>query len=34
MNNIQTLARNAFGRLMLVDDAGQTHDGRQDADRP
>ena len=26
MNNIQTLARNAFGRLMLVDDAGQTHD--------
>ncbi|WP_431265099.1 DUF1854 domain-containing protein [Roseateles chitinivorans] len=26
MNNIQNLARNAFGRLSLVDDAGQTHD--------
>ncbi|WP_377157641.1 DUF1854 domain-containing protein [Roseateles sp. UC29_93] len=26
MNNIQTLARNAYGRLMLVDAAGQTHD--------
>lgn len=26
MNNIQTLARNAYGRLTLVDDAGQTHD--------
>jgi hypothetical protein len=26
MNNIQTLARDAFGRLTLVDDAGQTHD--------
>lgn len=25
MNNIQTLARDAFGRLTLVDAAGQTH---------
>ncbi len=26
MSNIQTLARNAFGRLMLVDASGQTHE--------
>ena len=26
MNNIQSLARDAFGRLTLVDDAGQAHE--------
>lgn len=26
MNNIQSLARDAFGRLTLIDEAGQTHE--------